>query len=106
MKVESGGGISNDGGKSPQERLFARYRRDLLQSSNNDEPLDASLATQYRLKDFLRLLKGYQGDTSLALAAYNAGLNGSGSSRVFRPVERPSISGIESWNSIGNTSRR
>jgi soluble lytic murein transglycosylase-like protein len=55
-----------------KEKLYAQYRRELLQSPN-DERLDASLAMEYGLKYFLRLMKEYKGDTSLALAAYNAG---------------------------------
>jgi hypothetical protein len=55
-----------------KEKLYAQYRRELLQSPN-DERLDASLAMEYGLKYFLRLMKDYKGDTSLALAAYNAG---------------------------------
>ena len=55
-----------------KERLYAQYRKDLLQSSN-DERLDASLAMEYGLKYFLRLMRDSKGDMSLALAAYNAG---------------------------------
>jgi soluble lytic murein transglycosylase-like protein len=55
-----------------KERLYAQYRKELLQSSN-DERLDASLAMEYGLKYFLRLLKDYRGDVTLTLAAYNAG---------------------------------
>lgn len=55
-----------------KEKLYAQYRRELLQSSN-DERLDASLAMEYGLKYFLRLMKDHKGDVSLALAAYNAG---------------------------------
>jgi hypothetical protein len=55
-----------------KERLYAHYRKELLQSSNDDR-LDASLAMEYGLKYFLRLMKDYKGDMSLALAAYNAG---------------------------------
>jgi soluble lytic murein transglycosylase-like protein len=55
-----------------KEKLYAQYRRELLQSSSDDR-LDASLAMEYGLKYFLRLMKDYKGDVSLALAAYNAG---------------------------------
>jgi hypothetical protein len=55
-----------------KERLYAQYRKDLLQSSN-DERLDASIAMEYGLKYFLRLMRDSKGDMSLALAAYNAG---------------------------------
>lgn len=55
-----------------KEKLYAQYRKELLQSSN-DERLDASLAMEYGLKHFLRLMKDYNGDVTLALAAYNAG---------------------------------
>jgi soluble lytic murein transglycosylase-like protein len=55
-----------------KDKLYAQYRRELLQSANDDR-LDASLAMEYGLKYFLRLMKDYKGDMSLALAAYNAG---------------------------------
>jgi hypothetical protein len=55
-----------------KERLYAQYRKELLQSSTDDR-LNASLAMEYGLKYFLRLMKDYKGDLSLALAAYNAG---------------------------------
>jgi len=55
-----------------KEKLYAQYRKELLQSSK-DERLDASLAMEYGLKYFLRLMKDYNGDVTLALAAYNAG---------------------------------
>jgi len=55
-----------------KEKLYAQYRKELLQSSK-DERLDASLAMEYGLKHFLRLMKDYNGDVTLALAAYNAG---------------------------------
>jgi len=55
-----------------KERLLAQYRKELLQSSG-DERLDASLAMEYGLKYFLRLMRDFKGDMSLALAAYNAG---------------------------------
>jgi hypothetical protein len=55
-----------------KERLYAQYRKELLQSSS-DERLDASLAMEYGLKYFLRLMRDHKGDMSLALAAYNAG---------------------------------
>ena len=55
-----------------KEKLYAQYRKELLQSSS-DGRLDASLAMEYGLKYFLRLMKDYNGDVTLALAAYNAG---------------------------------
>ena len=55
-----------------KERLYAQYRKELLQSSTDDR-LNASLAMEYGLKYFLRLMKDHKGDLSLALAAYNAG---------------------------------
>jgi hypothetical protein len=55
-----------------KERLYAQYRKELLQSSADDR-LNASLAMEYGLKYFLRLMKDHKGDLSLALAAYNAG---------------------------------
>jgi hypothetical protein len=55
-----------------KEKLYAQYRRELFQTSTDDR-MDASLAMQYGLKFFLRLMKDYKGDVSLALAAYNAG---------------------------------
>jgi hypothetical protein len=55
-----------------KERLFAQYRKELLQSST-DERLNASLSIEYGLRYFLRLMREHKGDMSLALAAYNAG---------------------------------
>jgi hypothetical protein len=55
-----------------KEKLYAHYRKELLQSSNDDR-LDPSLAMEHGLKYFLRLMRDYKGDMSLALAAYNAG---------------------------------
>jgi hypothetical protein len=55
-----------------KEKLYAQYRKELFQSPRDDR-MDASLAMEYGLKYFLRLLKEYKGDLSLALAAYNAG---------------------------------
>ncbi len=55
-----------------KEKLYAHYRKELLQSADDDR-LDPSLAMEYGLKYFLRLMKDYKGDISLALAAYNAG---------------------------------
>ncbi|MGE5842175.1 MAG: lytic transglycosylase domain-containing protein [Deltaproteobacteria bacterium] len=55
-----------------KEKLYAQYRRELLLSSGDDR-LEASLAMEYGLKYFLRLMKDFKGDVSLALAAYNAG---------------------------------
>jgi hypothetical protein len=55
-----------------KERLYAQYRKDLLQSSTDDR-LNASLSMEYGLKYFLRLMRDHKGDMSLALAAYNAG---------------------------------
>jgi hypothetical protein len=55
-----------------KERLYAQYRKELFHGSSDDR-MDASLAMEYGLKYFLRLMKDYKGDISLALAAYNAG---------------------------------
>jgi soluble lytic murein transglycosylase-like protein len=55
-----------------KERLYAQYRRELVQSSGDDR-LEPSLAMEYGFKYFLRLMKDHKGDVSLALAAYNAG---------------------------------
>jgi hypothetical protein len=55
-----------------KEKLYAQYRKELFHGSSDDR-MDALLAMEYGLKYFLRLLKDYKGDVSLALAAYNAG---------------------------------
>ena len=55
-----------------KERLYAQYRKEILQSSTDDR-LNASLSMEYGLKYFLRLMRDHNGDMSLALAAYNAG---------------------------------
>ena len=55
-----------------KERLYAQYRKELLQSLTDDR-LNASLSMEYGLRYFLRLMRDHKGDMSLALAAYNAG---------------------------------
>ena len=55
-----------------KEKLYAHYRKELLQSTN-DQRLEAVLAMEYGFKYFLRLMRDFKGDMSLALAAYNAG---------------------------------
>ncbi len=65
-----------------REKLFARYKRDLLQKRNDDR-LKPSLAMEYGLNYFARQMRAQQGDMSLALASYNAGPN---SVRKFKGI--------------------
>jgi hypothetical protein len=55
-----------------KERLFLRYRKELLQKRTDDR-LRPSQAMEYGLKYFAGLMKQQGGDISLALASYNAG---------------------------------
>lgn len=55
-----------------RERLFARYKRELLQNRSDDR-LQPSKAIEYGLRYFARMMRDQGGDMSLALAAYNAG---------------------------------
>jgi soluble lytic murein transglycosylase-like protein len=55
-----------------KERLFLRYRNELLESRADDR-LNASVAIEFGYKHFCSLLSEHGGDVSLALAAYNAG---------------------------------
>jgi hypothetical protein len=55
-----------------RERLFARYKKELLQNRSDDR-LQPSKAIEYGLRYFARMMRDQGGDMSLALAAYNAG---------------------------------
>jgi len=55
-----------------RERLFARYRKDLL-GGRTDDRLKPAQAIEYGLKYFAKMMKKQKGDISLALACYNAG---------------------------------
>ncbi len=55
-----------------KERLFARYRNELIQN-RDDERFQPGPAIEYGLRYFSRLMAEFDGDISLALAAYNAG---------------------------------
>jgi len=55
-----------------RERLFARYRKDLLKGRTDDR-LKPAQAIEYGLKYFARQMRDQKGDISLALASYNAG---------------------------------
>lgn len=55
-----------------KERLFARYRKKLLQKRNDDR-LQPEKAIEYGLNYFAGLMRDQKGDISLALASYNAG---------------------------------
>lgn len=55
-----------------REKLFSRYRRDLLKKMTDDR-LQPDKAIQYGFRYFARLMKEQGGDISLALASYNAG---------------------------------
>lgn len=55
-----------------RSNLFARYRKELLKS-NQDDRLDPRKAIFYGYRYFSDLMKRQKGDISLALASYNAG---------------------------------
>lgn len=55
-----------------RERLFARYRKELLEKRTDDR-LQPATAIEYGLKYFAMMMKNQRGDISLALASYNAG---------------------------------
>lgn len=55
-----------------KEKLFVRYRQDLLKRQGDDR-LKPALAIEFGLKYFATLMKAQKGDISLALASYNAG---------------------------------
>jgi len=55
-----------------KEKLFARYRKKLLQKRNDDR-LQPAKSIEYGLNYFAGLMKDQKGDISLALASYNAG---------------------------------
>lgn len=55
-----------------KNRLFEKYEDELVKRLNDDR-LKSALAIEYGLKYFSGLMKRYDGDISLALAAYNAG---------------------------------
>jgi soluble lytic murein transglycosylase-like protein len=55
-----------------RERLFARYKGELLKKQNDDR-LQPAMAIEHGFRYFARLLKMQKGDISLALASYNAG---------------------------------
>jgi soluble lytic murein transglycosylase-like protein len=57
-----------------KERLFARYKADLLKKRTDDR-LVPSQAIEHGYKYFAGLMKSHKGDMSLALASYNAGPN-------------------------------
>jgi hypothetical protein len=58
--------------KNQREKLFERYRRELLERRDDDR-LQPNLAIEFGYKYFASLLKTQKGDISLALASYNAG---------------------------------
>ncbi len=57
-----------------RERLFARYKADMLKKRADDRLVPAQ-AIEHGFKYFAGLLKSHRGDMSLALASYNAGPN-------------------------------
>ena len=58
--------------KGQREKLFDRYRSELL-THRNDDRLQPNLAIEFGYKYFSSLMKTQKGDISLALASYNAG---------------------------------
>lgn len=58
--------------KGKREKLFARYRKDLLRQKSDDR-LKPDLAIKHGFRYFAKMMKEQRGDISLALAAYNAG---------------------------------
>jgi len=58
--------------KKKNERLFARYKKELLKIGKDDR-LKPGQSLKYGYKYFATLLKENKGDISLALASYNAG---------------------------------
>jgi len=57
-----------------KERLFARYKADMLKKRVDDRLVPAQ-AIEHGYKYFAGLMKSQKGDMSLALASYNAGPN-------------------------------
>jgi soluble lytic murein transglycosylase-like protein len=57
-----------------KEKLLAQYRHDLLQNPQ-DSRFQPDLAIEYGFRYYSRLMKEHEGDISLALASYNAGLH-------------------------------
>ena len=57
-----------------KERLFARYKADMLKKRADDRLVPAQ-AIEHGYKYFAGLMKSHKGDMSLALASYNAGPN-------------------------------
>lgn len=55
-----------------KERLYLRYKRELLETLSDDR-LKPALAIEHGFEYFAQLMKAQKGDVSLALAAYNAG---------------------------------
>lgn len=55
-----------------RENLFSKYKRELIKKRTDDR-LKPSLAIEYGLIYFARMMRAQGGDMSLALASYNAG---------------------------------
>lgn len=55
-----------------REKLYVRYRNELLESRADDR-LNPAISIEFGYRYFCSLLKEHGGDVSLALAAYNAG---------------------------------
>ncbi|MBW2144252.1 MAG: lytic transglycosylase domain-containing protein [Deltaproteobacteria bacterium] len=58
--------------RKKRKELFARYRQKLLEDGTDDR-LNPHKALEFGLKYFSQMMKIQKGDTSLALASYNAG---------------------------------
>lgn len=57
-----------------REILFSTYKRELLEKREDDR-IDPDKAIRYGLRYFAKMMKAQNGDMSLALASYNAGLH-------------------------------
>jgi hypothetical protein len=58
--------------RDKRKKLYRRYKRELLRKGTDDR-LNPRLIIEYGFKYFAAMMESYEGDMSLALAAYNAG---------------------------------
>ena len=71
--------------RQQREALIKRYKKELL-AEQTDERLDPAKAIEYGLVYFAGLMKAQQGDISLALASYNAGVQRIGEHKGIPPI--------------------